>query len=58
MSENTQILTEIKEQLVALNNKIEDVKTILQNDRSNLWKILGLTIAGAFALIGIKMVFP
>jgi hypothetical protein len=58
MSENTQILTEIKEQLVALNNKIEDVKTILQNDRSNLWKILGLTIAGAFALIGIKMAFP
>jgi hypothetical protein len=58
MSENTQILTEIKEQLVALNNKIEDVKTILQSDRSNLWKILGLTIAGAFALIGIKMAFP
>jgi len=58
MSENTQILTEIKEQLVALNNKIEDVKTILQNDRSNLWKILGLTITGAFALIGIKMAFP
>jgi phage terminase Nu1 subunit (DNA packaging protein) len=58
MSENVQILTEIKEQLEALNNKMEDVKTILQNDRSNLWKILGLTIAGAFALIGIKMAFP
>jgi hypothetical protein len=58
MSENVQILTEIKEQLEALNTKMEDVKTILQNDRSNLWKILGLTIAGAFALIGIKMVFP
>jgi hypothetical protein len=58
MSENVQILTEIKEQLEALNTKMEDVKTILQNDRSNLWKILGLTIAGAFALIGIKMAFP
>jgi len=58
MSENTQILVEIKEQLVALNNKIEDVKSILQNDRSNLWKILGLTIVGAFALVGIKLVFP
>jgi hypothetical protein len=58
MSENTQILTEIKEQLVSLNTKIEDVKNILQNDRANLWKILGLTIVGAFALIGIKLVFP
>jgi len=55
MSENTRILTEIKEQLIALNSKIEDVKVILQSDRSNLWKILCLTIAGAFALIGIKM---
>jgi len=58
MSENTQILVEIKEQLVSLNNKIEDVKCILQNDRSNLWKILGLTIVGAFALVGIKLFFP
>jgi hypothetical protein len=58
MSENTKILTEIKEQLVALNTKIEDVKSILQNDRANLWKILGLTILGAFALVGIKLVFP
>jgi hypothetical protein len=58
MSENTQILTEIKEQLVSLNCKIEDVKNILQDDRSNLWKILGLTILGAFTLVGIKLVFP
>jgi len=58
MSETTQILVEIKEQLVSLNSKIEDVKNILQNDRANLWKILGLTIVGAFALIGIKLVFP
>jgi hypothetical protein len=57
MSEDAKILTEIKEQLVALNYKIEDVKIVLQNDRANLWKILGLTIAGAFALIGIKMFF-
>jgi len=58
MSETIQILMEIKEQLVNLNNKIEDVKNILQNDRANLWKILGLTIIGAFALVGIKLVFP
>jgi hypothetical protein len=58
MSENTQILVEIKEQLVSLNTKIEDVKNILQNDRANLWKILGLTIVGAFALVGIKLLLP
>jgi hypothetical protein len=58
MSENTKILVEIKEQLISLNQKIEDVKNILQSDRANLWKILGLTIVGAFALIGIKLVFP
>jgi len=58
MTGDTQILAEIKEQLVSLNTKIEDVKNILQNDRANLWKILGLTIVGAFALIGIKLIFP
>jgi uncharacterized membrane protein YraQ (UPF0718 family) len=58
MSENTKILVEIKEQLVSLNQKIEDVKDILQNDRANLWKILGLTIIGAFALVGIRLFLP
>ena len=58
MNENTKILVEIKEQLVSLNQKIEDVKNILQNDRANLWKILGLTIIGAFALVGIKLFLP
>lgn len=58
MTGDTQLLAEIKEQLVSLNTKIEDVKNILQNDRANLWKILGLTIVGAFALIGIKLIFP
>jgi uncharacterized membrane protein YraQ (UPF0718 family) len=58
MSENTKILVEIKEQLVSLNSKIEDVKSILQNDRANLWKILALTIIGAFALVGIRLFLP
>jgi hypothetical protein len=58
MSEDTKILVEIKEQLVSLNQKIEDVKNILQSDRANLWKVLGLTIAGAFALVGIKLLLP
>jgi uncharacterized membrane protein YraQ (UPF0718 family) len=55
MHEDTKILVEIKEQLVSLNSKIEDVKNILQNDRANLWKILALTIIGAFALVGIRL---
>jgi hypothetical protein len=58
MSEDTKILVEIKEQLVSLNQKIEDVKNILQSDRANLWKVLGLTIAGAFALVGIRLFLP
>jgi hypothetical protein len=58
MTEDTKILVEIKEQLVSLNQKIEDVKNILQSDRANLWKILGLTIIGAFALVGIKLFLP
>jgi hypothetical protein len=55
MSEETKILVEIEKQLVNINNKIEDVKNILQNDRANLWKILALTIIGAFALVGIRL---
>lgn len=58
MSENTQILVQIKEQLVALNSKIEDIKTVLQNDRNMMWKVLTITIIGAFAIIGIKIAFP
>jgi hypothetical protein len=58
MSEDTQILISIKEQLVALNNKIEDVKTVLQNDRNMMWKVLTITIVGCFAIIGIKIAFP
>jgi hypothetical protein len=53
-----QILVEIKEQLVALNSKIEDVKVILQNDRSNMWKLLAMTIVAAFAIIGVKIAAP
>jgi hypothetical protein len=58
VSGNTKILVEMKEQLVMLNSKLEDVKVILQNDRKMMWKILALTIAGSFALVGIKLIFP
>lgn len=58
MSDQEKILIEIREQLIQVNSKLQDVKEVLQNDRSMLWKILALTICGAFALIGIKLAFP
>jgi len=50
------ILVQIKEKLVEMNAKLEDIKDDLHNDRANLWKVLILTIIGAFALVGIKLV--
>jgi len=58
MSDEARLLMEIKEQLVAISTKLEDIKDGLASDRGNLWKILALTIAGAFALVGIKLVLP
>jgi uncharacterized membrane protein len=52
------LLTEIKAELVKMNSLLENINQTLQNDRTNLWKILMLTIMGAFALIGIKLAFP
>lgn len=57
-SDEIRILTEIKEQLVGVNDKLNDLKEDLRTDRSWVWKILALTIIGAFALIGVKLVFP
>ena len=58
MSQETQLLTEIKEELHNLNETLEDVKEDLRTDRSMVWKVLLITIAGAFALIGIKLALP
>jgi len=52
------ILIEIKEKLIEMNTKLEDIKDGLASDRSNLWKVLTITIIGAFALVGIKLVMP
>jgi len=58
MSQEIQLLTEIKEELHNLNENLEDVKEDLRTDRSMVWKVLLITIAGAFALIGIKLALP
>jgi len=56
--EEIRILTEIKESLVLIDGKLEDIKDGLSSDRSWLWKILLVTIVGAFSLVGVKLVFP
>jgi hypothetical protein len=65
MSEKTQddsvvinLLMDIKSELTKMNMLLMTINEGFQTDRSNLWKILGLTIVGAFALIGIKLAFP
>jgi len=57
-SQELQILLDIKEKLTEMNAKLEAIKDGLASDRSWIWKILALTIAGAFALIGVKMAIP
>lgn len=56
--EEIKILTEIKKTLEANNEVLRDIKATLQNDRSMMWKILALTIGGAFAIVGVKLAFP
>jgi hypothetical protein len=65
MSEKTQddsvvinLLMDIKSELTKMNMLLMTINEGLQTDRCNLWKILALTIIGAFALIGIKLAFP
>jgi len=53
-----QILVEIKAELVAIKEQLQQINNTLQNDRSNMWKILALVIMGAFALVGIKLMLP
>jgi hypothetical protein len=57
-AQEIQILTEIKEQIKATNQVMNDIKNTLQQDRSMMWKVLALTIVGAFAIIGVKIAFP
>jgi hypothetical protein len=57
-SDTVRLLTEIREEIKANNTVLSDVKTVLQNDRNMMWKLLMLVIGGAFALIGYKMALP
>jgi len=57
-SQQLQQLIEIKAQHISMNDKLEDMKQCLATDRQFLWKLELLTIGGAFALIGIKLVLP
>lgn len=38
--------------------ELQEIKRVLENDRSMMWKVLLVTIGGAFALIGVRLVFP
>jgi len=58
MDDEVRVLMEIKEKLTEMNQKLEDIKDGLSSDRSWLWKILLVTIVGAFALVGVKLMIP
>jgi len=53
-----QLLVEIRERLENINTTLAGFSSSLQTDRTWLWRILAMTIIGAFALIGVKMVLP
>lgn len=53
-----EVLIDIEKKLAEIDNDLKDIRDILNVDRNNLWKVLLMTIAGAFALIGIKLVIP
>jgi len=53
-----QLLTEIKEKLTQVNTVLCDIKDDLKTDRAWIWKVLLLTIGGAFAIIGVKLAIP
>ena len=57
-SDEIRLLAEIKAELVTVNERLNDLKEDLRTDRSWVWKVLLLTIGGAFSLIGIKLVMP
>jgi len=42
----------------AIIRELIEIKNILRQQNTQIYRILLLTIAGAFALIGVKLVFP
>jgi len=53
-----QLLTEIRERLEAIEDRLNDIHNTLRAQQSYLWKVLMMTIAGAFLLIGVKLYIP
>lgn len=56
--EEIKLLTEIKEAITNNTKCLSEMSSILTQDRAMMWKILALTIIGAFAIIGVKLAFP
>jgi len=52
------LLVEIRERLEAIEDRLNDIHNMLRAQQSYLWKVLMMTIAGAFLLIGVKLYIP
>ena len=38
--------------------ELQLIRQVLQDDRKQMWRVMTILIIGAFALVGIKLVFP
>ena len=38
--------------------ELQLIRQVLQDDRNQMWKVMTILIIGAFALVGIKLIFP
>ena len=52
------LLVEIREAIKNNTACLNAMQITLQSDRTMMWKIVALTIIGAFAIIGVKLVTP
>lgn len=52
------LLVEIREAIKNNTVCLNAMQITLQADRAMMWKIMALTIIGAFAIIGVKIAFP
>ena len=38
--------------------ELQEIRKVLQDDRVQMWRVMTILIIGAFALVGIKLIFP
>ena len=38
--------------------ELQAIRMVLQDDRKQMWRVMTILIVGAFALVGIRLVFP